>query len=295
MNIFIYGNVFMSFNQVVSEWKRISARIKSLRDSNIGSGHHFSYKIISEFAVDTYSSIIAFKNNFEKVLPIDVVKFLNDLSTPKHGTSYSKVDILNTVQSKEISLNEQLALLSLIEGEVSYHLSDSQTLIRKNVEIAFLHLQRQLEIDGNVRRDWEKGWKTKEGNKNKSAENHFEKLGMAHFLQHKIWAFKADGLNGRTDAVFFEADIVDGAVLTEWKIVETVKKSKDYSTEINDAKIQAKKYAKGALGAIELSKYRYLVLVSKNYLKGLPDEVVDGDILYKIRNIATYPKSPSCN
>jgi hypothetical protein len=283
----------MSFNQVVSEWKRISARIKSLRDANIGSGHNFSHKIISEFAVDAYLSITAFKDNFEKTLPLDTVIFLNHLSTPNSGDSFSRVDILKTVQSREESLKEQLALLSLIEGEVTYHLSDSQTLIRKNVEIAFLHLQRQLEIDGNVRRDWEEGWKIKEGNKNKSAENHFEKLGMAHFLQHKIWAFKADGLNGRTDAVLFEADIVDGAVLTEWKIIETVKRSNNYKTQIDKAKTQASKYAKGALGAVELSKYRYLVLVSKDYLKGLPEEVIEGDIVYKIRNIATNPKSPS--
>lgn len=278
---------FMSFNQVVSEWKRISARVKSLRDANIGSGHNFSHKIISEFAVDTYSSITAFKNNFEKTLPLGIAMFLNHLSTPNLGTSFSRVDILKNVQSREESLKEQLALLSLIEGEITYHLSDSQTLIRKNVERAFLHLQRQLEIDGNVKSDWEKGWNQTQ------KEVHFEKLGMAHFLQHNIWAFKADGLHGRTDAVLFEEDIVDGAVLTEWKIVENEKLTNDYTTEINKAKTQASKYTKGALGALKLSKYRYLVLVSKNYLKNLPEAMIEEDIIYKVRNIATNPKPPS--
>ncbi|MBY0281426.1 MAG: hypothetical protein K2W94_04630 [Alphaproteobacteria bacterium] len=285
----------MSINQAVNEWNSICIRVKSLCEANVGSGIHGSHRNISIIAKGIYESIKEFKKAFENVLPnkaLDLLEIYINTSIEKfkqkENPSIYRPEFEPTSNSDTVK--EYIASLALIAGEISHYLNDAQTLIHKNVERTFLLLQRQLEVDGHVKADWEKGWFPEEGKKNIRGEVYFEKLGMAHFLGQNIWAFKVSAPKGTTDAILSEpGDIVDGAVLTEWKIVQD---KNNYQSVIDKAKAQAEKYQNGVLGGIELFNYRYLVLVSKKYLKNLPLEIPDGNITYKIKNIATDPNTP---
>jgi hypothetical protein len=180
--------------------------------------------------------------------------------------------------------------MSILLGQINYELKDPQIMIIKSVDIAFNHLQRQLIADQSIQTTW-----------SNLKETDYEKLGGAHFLMHKIWAFKVNEAGQRTDLVLADKVIdesdslsqsVTGLVLTEWKIVD---ENRSQDSQIEQAKKQCEKYSNGSLAAVELLNYRYLVLVSKNYLKNLKPEIIDNanGITYKIINIAYAPKTPS--
>lgn len=175
-----------------------------------------------------------------------------------------------------------------LKSNITYHLSNMQEKIRKSVEIAFGHLQRQLVADSSIRETWSRC----------KHETDFEKLGGSHLLSHKLWGFKIDAVGERTDLVLSEKiedddplyKSVDGLVLTEWKVVRD---SADYRSQIENAKKQVKRYSSGALGAVELSNYYYLVLVSQDYLKIDNNCIQEAENTYRIVNIAYAPSSPS--
>nr|MDQ2995414.1 hypothetical protein [Pseudomonadota bacterium] len=147
----------------------------------------------------------------------------------------------------------------------------------------------QLVADPSVRKIWD------DPNLKEPA---FEKLGGAHLLLHKIWGFKINAVGERTDLVFAdklstESDLynsVDGLVLTEWKVIRSLAQTEKI---IKEAKNQAEKYTKGSLAAIELSNYRYLVIVSEKRLPEDGEKIIEGDVTYKIINIAYNPDPPS--
>ena len=82
----------------------------------------------------------------------------------------------------------------------------------------------------------------------------------------------------------------DALVLTEWKIIHS---DSDVSAKIKEAKLQAKRYSQGSLGGIELTNYRYLVIVSKKVIKTMPEDVHEDGVTYRNINIAVDPDSPS--
>lgn len=154
-------------------------------------------------------------------------------------------------------------------GSLSFLLSDVQESIRSRSERAFSHLQRSIIVDEDLREKWNKAFE--------SGEVACEKLGAIHLLLHGIWAFKVDAIGARTDLVFQEAagDFIadqryaEGFVLTEWK-----KAAKDSQS---DQRFEG--YAQGPLGAIELTGYRYLVVVSRQQVD-IPDDLREGGIVY---------------
>src|SRR5262249_4345304 len=76
--------------------------------------------------------------------------------------------------------------------------------------------------------------------------------------------------------------------LTEWKLVRS---AEELESKRKEALHQAQRYASGSLSALELSRTRYLVLVSEKAANP-PDEQV-GDVLYRAVNIAISRDSPS--
>jgi len=146
-----------------------------------------------------------------------------------------------------------------LESEISFILSDQQEVIRARSERAFAHLQRSIVADPEFRGKWQKAFG--------DGEVACEKLGGAHLLLHGIFAFKVNAEGERTDLVFQdiagnlsdEQRYADGFALTEWKIAHSDKQA---AKQFVDAKAQADRYAKGALGGSELTGYRYLVVVS---------------------------------
>jgi hypothetical protein len=78
-------------------------------------------------------------------------------------------------------------------------------------------------------------------------------------------------------------------VLTEWKRVLSPAKT---AAIAGIARKQAARYTVGALGGVELARYRFIVLVSKENLMPLANHSENG-IEYQHVNIAVNPKAPS--
>ena len=153
-----------------------------------------------------------------------------------------------------------------------------------------MHLQRTLAVDEDVAAKWKRAF-----DRNEVA---CEQLGSIHFLSHGIFAFKVDALGARTDLVFNEPpdDLllmrgVDGLVLTEWKVAHDAKSA---AKGFREARTQADLYKQGALAGIELTQYRYLIVVSLKELPSIPpDESTDKSVVYRHINIAVQPALPS--
>jgi hypothetical protein len=280
-------------SNMYQEWNLLAEKIQSLLNVSTFLYHTFqinssdtgnAMKKIRENANNNLELIIKFKNDFVSSLPKEALASIdNFISTCK------PVDAQNTKDIQKALTEALLVNLALLVNDVSYYLNNNQIRIRKTVEIAFKHLQRQLVADKSVKALWED--KTNQ-------ETDFEKLGGAHLLLHKIWGFKVNAEGQRTDLVLSEQRIepsdslyqsVDGLILTEWKVV---KNQNDLMPKINQAKNQAKKYASGVLGAIELSTHRYLVMVSSDLLD-IPEDFIEDEITYRVINIAFSPKTPS--
>jgi hypothetical protein len=82
--------------------------------------------------------------------------------------------------------------------------------------------------------------------------------------------------------------VADALVLTEWKRVTDSGSSEKIATQ---ALGQAQRYSRGSLAGFELAGYRYIVLVSEDFLPALPDER-EGGVVYRHINIAVSPRTP---
>lgn len=287
-----------------TEWKNLSIRIKSLLQTcerlfgALQINNQNTYGALNELineAKKIFFSIQSFKNNYEIMLSENVKQSLEEFVRDEKGR-------FTTIQPNQLNKNPLeevkiiLVALSTFESEISYYLSDTQTYIRKTVEISFAHLQRSLVVDEELREKWKK----------KTHETHFEKIGGVHLLSHKIWAFKSDASGERTDLILSEPDnpifihrddplykSVDGLVLTEWKIANQT----NYKKKIEDAKGQAIRYKSGSLYPLELSQSCYLVLVSEKHINFSKEKVEKllkaTSITYRLINIAYNPDPPS--
>ncbi len=185
-------------------------------------------------------------------------------------------------------------LLTALEAEMAFFLADVQEAIRARSERAFLHLQRLLVVDAELRDRWKAAF-----NKTRAGEVSCEQLGAVHLLWHGIFAFKVDAHGARTDLVFSEpVDVsataqrgIEGLVLTEWKLVD----AGDALSRFEEARDQAALYRQSALVDTELTSYRYAVAVSLTDLpKGaVPEDKDIGGVVYRHINIAIEPRPPS--
>jgi len=182
-----------------------------------------------------------------------------------------------------------VVLLTSFESEMTYLMADGQAAIRSRTERAFTHLQRLIVADASTRDKWIEALE--------SGETECEKRGAVHMLAHGIWAFKVHAAGGRTDLVFQEPlndfgavrRAAEGLVLTEWKIC----RAKDNpATKFEEARAQAQLYSTGALAGVELTSFRYAVVVSEDFVDP-PADLPDGPVIWRHLNIAVKPSSPS--
>jgi hypothetical protein len=194
-------------------------------------------------------------------------------------------------QNADNSLGDELLGRAVIikiaafEAETTFFFHDAREKLRSACELAFVHLQRLIVVDEDVRAKWKRAFS--------DGETKCEKLGAVHLLWHGIWAFKVDASGARTDLVFpepinFENKTVDvGLVLTEWK-----KATNDTTQIYTEAQKQAAMYSEGVLAGIELVSHRYVVVVTEKYAKPPSDLEIKG-VVYRHINIAVDPDSPS--
>ena len=182
-----------------------------------------------------------------------------------------------------------LTALAALRSEFTYIISDREAISKRITERAFIHLQRSIVVDSEIRKKWQEAFSER--------EEQCEQLGAVHLLSHGIWAFKVNAAGGRTDLIMNEPlpsfteieGAVDALVLTEWKLVRT---NAELFGKIESAKRQAAIYSTGVLGAVELAYYRYLVMVSEHNM-AMPEDEIVGAVKYRHINIAVNPLTPS--
>ncbi len=175
-------------------------------------------------------------------------------------------------QNASMLLINMLRNLELYASRFSYELKTNDTPKLQLTERAFSHLQRRILAEPMYQTMWKEAYE-EPGRK----EERCERLGASHFLLHGVWCFKANdtGRGGRTDLIMTSQgrglpqnevlDTSDALVLTEWKVLST------YGGAMNDAieaaRVQAHRYGNpsGILGALELQRVRYLVVVSRTW------------------------------
>jgi hypothetical protein len=223
---------------------------------------------------------------FREYLPALAIELI-DRETSVTGAAGHLQQVAKPEITKQAAWSAMVALAAF-EAEMTYLLSDRQSSIRSRTERAFAHLRRSIVVDSSLRDKWLAAFK--------DHETACEKLGAVHLLLHGIWAFKAHGLKARTDLVFQEqidnlADVqrsAAGLVLTEWKVYKTGAPERKFC----EAREEARQYASGMLAGIELSAFRYAVVVSKAPVAE-PKDLVEGPITWRHINIPLCPLTPS--
>lgn len=249
---------------------------------NSADAYAVSDRYLSPEARRIFDEVVAFRQRYAGALPSaasDALdRFINAAEPLMTGGDVKKLE----------GLKARLAPLAAFRAELAYHLSDREAVVRRLSERAFQHLQRSIIADPTEQARWTEAFK--------EGETACEKLGAVHLLSHGLWGFKVSGVGEATDLIFAEpidrAAVLSAAealVLTEWKLV---RQESQATSQADQAHRQASRYARGVLGGLELNGYRYLVLVSKDFLD-LPDDFTEDNVRYRHINIAVAPKSPS--
>jgi hypothetical protein len=181
-------------------WAALSARIRGLIKASELAASLFQANNdslgamvdLGKHASAILSDLIAFGNSLDKSdqLAIDAIKRVAGRVGPM------LVDNSSSTESRQIYVRSSLVILAALEGEISYLLRDAEESIRSRAERAFVHLNRSIMVDANVRKNWTTAFT--------EGETECEKLGAVHLLSHGIWAFKVDAAGGRTDLVYQE-------------------------------------------------------------------------------------------
>ena len=281
-----------------TEWQAISDRIDGLIQASTilqslsqmyGGDEGAIRKDIAPHARAIYHLINKYSQNKQNRLPKNVADIL-DSFIKERSAQFGEISISG--QGELQFLKRTIPALASVRAEVNYLLSDTQAVVTRMTERAFLHLQRSIIVDKDIKDKWVAAFE--------AGETECEKLGAVHLLLHGIWAFKANTPEERTDLVLGEpltnldkvAATAEALVLTEWKMVRN---ANDLHNMAGLAYQQASRYVRSTLAGFELADYRYLVFVSeKDMVKNLPlDKSDENGITYRHINIAVNPESPS--
>lgn len=277
------------------QWQSISNRIQGLEKaleifSILKHQHHYPGQAnIYQQALDIRENIELYKNSYQHQLPSKVINSIRMFLENDHIKTASMENYKKVTGGLSFQLLGHMSIIiCTFDKEMSYFLSDTGQRVRVLSERAFAHLNRSIVADESIRLKWKEAFE--------SGEVACEKLGAAHLLQHGIFAFKAHAAGERTDLIFqdkmtdsMDVSYAEGLVLTEWKKCTDKMKRKDLFTE---ARHQAKIYGNGSLSGIELSDYRYLIVVSEKNIE-VPTPITENGVTYKHINIPVNPDPPS--
>lgn len=276
----------------LTQWKALSARTAGLLEA--GSLYYQSQVRSSDDPYGTadkqllprfkrlYEDLDVFSDDHLPALPRGASTVLTEFLTSNRGL-FTKPPM-----TADATVRPALTALAGFRAEFEYQIADLDVVAQRRVARAFLHLQRSIVADAEVRAKWERAFQ--------EGETACERLGAVHLLSHGIWAFKVSGEGERTDLVLQEPivdkevlAVAESLVLTEWK------KAEKQGDAVNKARVgrnQAKAYSVGVLAGVELSAVRYVVVVTSDWDE-LPDDESDGQITYRYVGIAVSPAAPS--
>jgi hypothetical protein len=273
-----------------SEWKYIKSKILGIREASL-----FFVKSRTTIVVDNltipllesirqvFRNILNFQIAYNKMISTDANKILTNFLT---GSKYCN---LAPQGNYYVILQGAVIELCSFEIEFSFILSDRNATIKRIAQRAFLHLSRSLVVDKTFAEKWNEAFTI--------GETAVERLGGVHLLLHGIWGVKCNAKGERTDLILGDTlssasnveEVADGLILTEWKVARS---KKDAGNQWEQALYQAKRYSSGSLAGFELQNIRYLVLVTEDSAD-CPNDITEGDVIYKHINIAIHPSPPS--
>ena len=232
-------------------------------------------------------AIETFLQDWKDVLPSSMEFSIREVM--ERNRQFIAEDPIATKATRHGPLARVSQAYGALVAQLEYDVADHQVGIGRRTERAFLHLQRSIVVDSEVRSRWQAAFG--------KGETECERFGSVHLLTHGIWAFKANAEGERTDLIISEEPFdvtaaqraAEGLVLTEWKISRRLE---DGDQCYADAREQAGRYACGSLAGVELRGVRYLIVVSEKHLPERADEVVKG-LTYRHINIVVDPDSPS--
>jgi hypothetical protein len=277
----------------VEQWRALSARIRALAEAGhlhaafqqaSATDHGGAGKYLAEQCNDVLDRLESFVKSNERVLPLNVVAAFNRFLSGETG---KKIGIFGS----NATARAVLVFLASFESEISFLLADRQELIKARSERAFLHLQRLLVVDADVRAKWKEAFEN-------GGEISCEALGAVHLLSHGIFAFKINAAGARTDLLYNDAidelaaeRASEGFVLTEWKLAN----EKNAAARFEEARKQTELYQHGVLASSELRNCRYLIAVSMRDLSPtlIPADQTISGVAYRNINIAIEPDVPS--
>lgn len=274
------------------QWRDLSTRIRGLMQAgeyHVRLGNRDSYgrwKHLRDHCIRVVASLAEFQSRHGETLPSGAREAL---ATVLKNTGDLLRDTTGAADLQEERAQKALLMLVVFEAEMSFLILDGDEIIRSRSDRAFEHLQRSIVVDPDIRAKWIAAFG--------EGEVACEKLGAVHLLAHDIWAFKVNAEGGRTDLVYQEAltDIdrvtrtANGLVLTEWK---RAAEADEPARRFAEARAQAARYAAGVLAGVELTSYRYAVVVSEGQID-VPADLREGRVIYRHFNIAVKPRTPS--
>ena len=279
---------------IKATWSSLSARIRGLVEASRLAADLFANRSGSTTVIarlqDHASAILSDLKAFQALLRTDFPHAAAAITRVNEQIGASLVDSTGSSDMREVNVRSAIIILAALDGEISYLLRDTQDAIRSRAERAFEHLQRSILVDADTEQRWQQAFNID--------EPHCEALGALHLLQHAIWAFKVHADKGRTDLVYQDRltdttlveRVSEGLVLTEWK--RYVAGGPSVDTLANRAREQAENYSAGVLAGIELTKFRYIVIVSEHGIAIPGDLVVDAKT-YRHVNIQVDPQTAS--
>lgn len=277
------------------QWKALSSRIRGLMKAGQLHAQYLAVRSsdgygrgrrLREQIEGVLSALRSFRDSFHQLLPSVALVVIDDFVEKTASLIIEPSGMHDAIEER---MWAALVSLAAFETQISFILSDVQESIRARSERAFSHLQRSIVADRAFREKWLNAYE--------EGEVACESLGAVHLLLHGIWAFKVNAAGARTDLVFQEpaGDLIsveryaEGIVLTEWK---KARPGDDSARRFEGARHQARRYAQGALAGIELTGYRYAVVVSREQL-GIPEDLREGEVVYRHINIVVDPRLPS--
>ena len=186
----------------LTEWKALSAQIEGVLEAarfyleSNRTGKNDSYQVAREQLIPQIKNLIETLNTFsdthKSFIPLDAAQFL--------GSQLQKV---GPMINRPIVVNDPFAfvhimgtVLASFRAGFEYYISDTAAVARRLSERAFLHLQRSIIADKDLRRKWSEAFEL--------GETDCEKLGAAHLLVHGIWAFKVNAETRPNSSIILE-------------------------------------------------------------------------------------------
>jgi hypothetical protein len=275
----------------ITKWRAISAHILSLGEAGnyllqafqANDGNYGGVNLVLRELEQIGRELQAFFNEYASQLPPFAAEYLRDRLEQYQALTHG-LD-----QAPSSGRIQGVAAVLMIRAHFEFLIHDTEIEGRNATELAFEHLRRLIVVNAKIREEWAEAFKQR--------EERSESLGAVHLLSHGIWAFKVTGSGAATDLVYREPLVQSpilqrtarALVLTEWK------KATDDSTaraQSESAVAQARLYAGGVLGDIELKRTRYIIIVSPHLLGTLPDVERDG-ITYRHVMISLSQEQPS--